>query len=239
MRDFNRLTARRENWYNIRMIDTVLFDLDGTLLNTLDDLRDSTNYALSAFGYPERSLDEVRSFVGEGVRLLIERALPSYAADKTDEVLAVFEAHYDRNKENKTRPYDGITEMLGEVCPRYKTAIVSNKYHKAVVDLRDKLFPSVMLAVGEREGLRKKPAPDMPEFAMKELGSSEESTVYVGDSNIDILTARNSGLPVIAVSWGFRPGKLLEELGADVIIDDPSELLGAIRKLEKSMKLKP
>ena len=215
------------------MIDTVLFDLDGTLLNTLDDLCDSTNYALGSFGYPERTLNEVRTFVGEGVRLLIERALPTYAKNKMDEVLAVFEKHYDRNKENKTRPYDGITQMLEEICPRYKTAIVSNKYDKAVADLKDKLFPSVTLAVGERTRLLKKPAPDMPEFAMKELGSSAESTVYVGDSNIDILTARNSGLPVIAVSWGFRPRTLLEELGADMIIDDPSELLGAIRKLDK------
>ena len=213
------------------MIDTVLFDLDGTLLNTLEDLCDSTNYALKAFGYPERTLDEVRSFVGEGVRLLIERALPYSATDKTGEVLAVFEEHYDRNKENKTRPYDGIAEMLKAVCPKYKTAIVSNKYDKAVADLRDKLFPQVTLAVGERSDLRKKPAPDMPKYAMSELRSSEESTVYVGDSNIDILTARNSGLPVIAVSWGFRPRKLLEELGADEIIDNPSELLGAIEKL--------
>ena len=213
------------------MIDTVLFDLDGTLLNTLEDLCDSTNFALKAFGYPERTLDEVRSFVGEGVRLLIERALPYSATDKTGEVLAVFEEHYDRNKENKTRPYDGIAEMLKAVCPKYKTAIVSNKYDKAVADLRDKLFPQVTLAVGERSDLRKKPAPDMPKYAMSELRSSEESTVYVGDSNIDILTARNSGLPVIAVSWGFRPRRLLEELGADIISDDPSELLGAIKKL--------
>ena len=215
------------------MIDTVLFDLDGTLLNTLEDLCDSTNYALSKFGYPSRSLSEVRSFVGEGVRLLIERALPESAKDKTDEVLKVFEEHYDLNKENKTRPYDGVAEMLKAVCPKYKTAIVSNKYDKAVVDLRDKLFPSVTLAVGERSGLRKKPAPDMPKFAMRELGSTEKSTVYVGDSNIDILTARSSGLPVIAVSWGFRPRRLLEELSADVIIDDPSELLGAIQELDR------
>lgn len=220
------------NWYNTRMIDTILFDLDGTLLNTLEDLCDSTNYALKEFGYPARSLDEVRSFVGEGVRLLIERALPSGAKDRTDDVLAVFAEHYDRNKENKTRPYDGIAEMLASVCPRYKTAIVSNKYDKAVIDLRDKLFPGVTLAVGERSGLRKKPAPDMVKYALRELNATENSAVYVGDSNIDILTARNGGLPIIAVSWGFRPRTMLEELNADVIIDDPSELLGAIGKLD-------
>lgn len=213
------------------MIDTILFDLDGTLLNTLDDLCDSTNYALSAFGYPARTLDEVRMFVGEGVRLLIERALPKAAKEKTDEVLAVFEKHYDKNKENKTRPYDGIVAMLKEVCGRYKTAIVSNKYDKAVAALRDKLFPEVAFAVGEREGLAKKPAPDMAEYALKALKSEKKSAVYVGDSNIDILTARNSGLPIIAVSWGFRPRTMLEAMGADKIIDRPSELEKAIAEL--------
>ena len=151
------------------MIDTVLFDLDGTLLNTLDDLCDSTNFALAEFGYPARTLEEVRGFVGEGVRLLIERALPDSAKEKTDEVLAAFEAHYDKNKENKTKPYAGITEMLGEVCAKYKTAIVSNKYGKAVEELKNKLFPAVMLGLGEGGGRKKKPAPDMPEYALEKL----------------------------------------------------------------------
>ncbi len=212
-------------------MDTVLFDLDGTLLNTLDDLCDSTNFALGEFGYPERTLSEVRSFVGEGVRKLIERALPDFAKDKTSEVLEVFERHYDKNKENKTRPYDGVLNMLNKVCAKYKTAVVSNKYHAAVVDLRAKLFPQIALAVGERDGLKKKPAPDMVEYALRELGSAKENAVYVGDSNVDILTARNSGLPIIAVSWGFRPRALLEEMGADIIIDDPSELMGALEKV--------
>lgn len=212
-------------------MNTVLFDLDGTLLNTLDDLCDSTNYALQAFGYPERSLVEVRQFVGEGVRKLIYRALPDNAKERTDEVLAVFEKHYDKNKENKTRPYDGIAEMLSEVCARYKTAIVSNKYNAAVEALRDKLFPTVAVAVGERDGLAKKPAPDMVEYALELLGSDKEDAVYVGDSNVDILTARNSGLPIIAVSWGFRPKSMLIEMGADIIIDSPAELIAAIEKL--------
>ena len=214
------------------MLDTILFDLDGTLLDTLEDLRDSTNHALAAFGYPCRTLDEVRGFVGEGVRLLIRRALPPYAEDKTDEVLAVFEKHYDKNKENKTRPYEGIAEMLDKACSRYKTAIVSNKYEKAVADLRDKLFPQVRLAVGEGGGRRKKPAPDMTDYALATLGSKKENAVYVGDSDIDVLTARSGGLPIIAVSWGFRPRALLEQMGADVIIDSPRELLPAIKKFE-------
>lgn len=213
------------------MIDTVLFDLDGTLLNTLDDLCDSANYALVSLGYPPRTLDEVRSFVGEGVRLLMERALPDYAKDQTDTALKIFEAHYDKNKENKTRPYDGIMEMLREICANYKTAIVSNKYDKAVEELKEKLFPDIMLAVGEGGGRRKKPAPDMPEYALSLLNSDKRSAVYVGDSDVDVATARNSGLPIIAVSWGFRPRSLLESLSADIIIDSPSELPAAIKRL--------
>lgn len=215
------------------MIDTLLFDLDGTLLNTLDDLCDSTNYALSLFGYPVRTLDEVRGFVGNGVRLLIERALPNGEKDKTDEVLAAFETHYDKNKENKTRPYDGIAQMLSAVCPHYKTAIVSNKYDKAVCDLRDKLFPQVQLAVGERNGMKKKPAPDMTDYALKMLGSQKENAVYVGDSDVDIATARNGGLPFIGVSWGFRGREFLVRCGASVIIDSPSELTAVLNEQNK------
>lgn len=211
------------------MIRSVLFDLDGTLLNTLDDLCDSTNYALRACGYPERTLEQVRSFVGEGVRLLIERALPENAKEKTDEVLAVFSAYYNVHKEDKTRPYDGIADMLNAVCAHYRTAIVSNKYDAAVQSLREALFPQVAVAVGEQAGLRKKPAPDMPLHALALLGGDPTSAVYVGDSDIDILTARNSGLPVIACSWGFRDRALLERMGADIIIDRPSELLPALK----------
>lgn len=214
------------------MIDTVLFDLDGTLLNTLDDLCDSVNYALGKFGYPARTLEEVRGFVGNGVKLLINRALPENAKEKTDEVLAVFEEHYNLNKENKTRPYDGVTEMLGLVCAKYKTAIVSNKYDRAVKELKDKLFPLVNVAVGEGGGREKKPAPDMVEYALKKLGSNKNRAVYVGDSDVDVATARNSGLKLIAVSWGFRSRELLESLNADIIIDDPDELTGAIERLK-------
>lgn len=207
------------------MTDTILFDLDGTLLNTLEDLCDSTNYALAQFRYPPRTLDEVRNFVGEGVRLLIERALPEGAKHRTDEVLSVFSAHYDKNKENKTRPYDGVIEMLKALCPRFKTAIVSNKYDAAVRDLCDKLFPTVALAVGERAGLQRKPAPDMADYALERLHSRKENAIYVGDSDVDVRFARNSGLPIVAVSWGFRDRALLQSLGADYIVDTPEELV--------------
>ncbi|MDE7395303.1 MAG: HAD-IA family hydrolase [Clostridiales bacterium] len=215
------------------MIDTILFDLDGTLLNTLDDLCDSANFALAKNGYPLRTLEEVRFMVGEGVRLLCERALPPAAVTPAtvDRVLADFSAHYDLNCGNKTRPYDGVDVMLREVCGRYKTAIVSNKYQRAVDDLKNTLFPYVTLTVGEDPSRARKPAPDGVFYALKVLGSKAENAVYVGDSDIDILTARNAGLPVIGVSWGFRGRAFLEEHGADEIIDAPSEIAAAIGRI--------
>lgn len=219
------------------MIDTILFDLDGTLLNTLDDLCDSTNYALKVHGFAARTLDEVRFMVGEGVRLLIERALPPSAKDEATvaRVLDTFSAHYSRNCDNKTRPYDGVPQMLGEVCARYKTAIVSNKYQQAVNELHTRTFPFVTLAVGEDPSRRRKPAPDGVLYALRALGSDRATAVYVGDSDIDIATARNSGLPIVGVSWGFRGREFLLRHGTDVVIDDPSELLDAVEKLQGNM----
>lgn len=214
------------------MIDTVIFDLDGTLLNTLDDLMDSTNYALAQLGCPPRTYDEIRSFVGEGVRLLIERALPDDRKDETDRALAVFSAHYDVHKADKTRPYDGIADMLTAVqAAGYRMAIVSNKYDAAVQDLRARVFPQISVAVGEREGLAKKPAPDGVLLALRQLGALPQNAVYVGDSDVDVRTARNAGLPIVAVTWGFRDRALLQRLGADVIIDAPDRLPEAIKQL--------
>lgn len=217
------------------MIDTILFDLDGTLLNTLDDLCDSVNFALSKNGYPARTSEEVRFMVGEGVRLLCERALPPAAVTPAtvDQVLADFSAHYDRNCGNKTRPYDGVEPMLREVCGRFKTAIVSNKYQRAVDDLKNTLFPYVSLAVGEDSSRKRKPAPDGVLYALERLGSKAENAVYVGDSDIDILTARNASLPVIGVSWGFRGRAFLEAHGADEIIDAPNEIAAAVERLSR------
>lgn len=217
------------------MIDTILFDLDGTLLNTLDDLCDSVNFALAKNGYPTRTIDEVRFMVGEGVRLLVERALPSGAkndAATVDKVLADFSAHYNEHSGDKTRPYAGVPQMLEEACARYKTAVVSNKYQRAVDDLKNAVFPYLSLAVGEDLSRKRKPAPDGVLYALEKLKSRAENAVYVGDSDIDILTARNASLPVIGVAWGFRGRAFLEEQGADEIIDSPSELLNAVRRLE-------
>lgn len=214
------------------MKNTIIFDLDGTLLNTLDDLMDSTNFALTQMGFAARNYDEVRAFVGEGVRLLIQRALPDSSKDKVEETLKIFQAHYNKNKNNKTRPYKGIENMLDDVSAAgYKTAIVSNKYDAAVQELKNARFPQIDLAIGEKTGLNKKPAPDAVFEALKLLGSDPSEAVYVGDSDIDVKTARNAGLPIVAVTWGFRDRELLQSLKADAIVSSPDELLNAVRKL--------
>lgn len=214
------------------MIDTIIFDLDGTLLNTLDDLAGSINFALGELGCPIRTINEVRNFVGNGVGLLVERALADGKKELKQKCLQIFERHYDANKSNLTRAYDGIHKMLTEVVAAgYKTAIVSNKYDAAVSALKAKEFACIDVAIGERDGLAKKPAPDMVILALEQLGKTKSDAVYVGDSDVDIMTARNSGLKVIAVSWGFRERELLEQMGADIIIDSPAQLLGALQSL--------
>lgn len=213
------------------MIDTIIFDLDGTLLNTLDDLKDSTNYALKACGFKERGYEEIRGFVGNGVRLLIERAVPKNTdGAKVDECFEIFARHYDKNMENKTRAYDGIESMLKIVKERgYKTAVVSNKYDSAVKKLVNERFGKyISLAVGESETVRKKPAPDGVWAALESLGATRERAVYVGDSDVDAMTAKNAALRFIGVTWGFRDRALLESLGADRIIDSPAELVEAV-----------
>lgn len=215
------------------MIRTILFDLDGTLLNTLEDLTDSVNYMLREYGYPERTIDEVRAFVGNGVRLLVERALPAAERVRTDECLETFSAHYDAHKADKTRPYDGIIDMLRAVkAAGYKTAVVSNKYEAAVKALAAEEFCGLLdAAVGERAGRKAKPAPDGVYEAMRQLGADKATTVYVGDSDVDVLTAKNAGLAMIGVSWGFRSRAMLEKEGADVIVDAPAEILSAVQRL--------
>lgn len=213
------------------MIDTIVFDLDGTLLNTLDDLMDSTNYALEKCGFAPRSYGEIRSFVGNGVRLLIERAVPQ-GTDKAqiDKCFEIFTKHYDKNMENKTRAYDGVEEMLQSVRARgYKTAVVSNKYDSAVKKLvKERFGKYIDLAVGESETVKKKPSPDGVWAALESLNSERQTAVYVGDSDVDFKTAKNSGLRFVGVTWGFRDRELLESLGADRIIDSPLQLIAAV-----------
>lgn len=211
------------------MKKTVIFDLDGTLLNTLDDLADSTNYALSKFGYPTRTIEEVRQFVGNGVAKLIERAIPEGKNNPNfEKCLAIFKENYAQNMYNKTAPYNGIIEMLSNLKSKgIKIAVVSNKFDLAVKELCKKYFEGVIdFAAGENEaqGIKKKPAPDTVISVLNEFNFASEDAVYVGDSDVDIMTAKNSKMPCISVTWGFRDKKFLLENGATILINAPSEI---------------
>lgn len=212
------------------MVQAVIFDLDGTLLDTLEDLKDSVNAALSVQGFPERSLEEVRQFVGNGIRKLVERAVPQGTEkDKTDVVFDAFRAHYIKHCEDKTKPYDGIEELLQELQEKgYKTAIVSNKADKAVKQLAKQYFPWISVAIGEREGIQRKPAPDSVFEALRLLGTDPGNALYVGDSEVDRETAKNAGLPCVSVTWGFREEELLRSLQPEYLIHEPAELWGIL-----------
>lgn len=211
------------------MKKAVIFDLDGTLLNTLDDLADSTNYALSKFGYPTRTIEEVRQFVGNGVAKLIERAIPEGENNSNfEKCLSIFKENYAQNMYNKTVPYNGIIEMLSNLKSKgIKIAVVSNKFDLAVKELCKKYFEGFIdFAAGENEaqGIKKKPAPDTVISVLNEFNFAPEDAVYVGDSDVDIMTAKNSKMPCISVTWGFRDEKFLLENGATILINAPSEI---------------
>lgn len=211
------------------MKKAVIFDLDGTLLNTLDDLADSTNYALLRFGYPTRTIEEVRQFVGNGVAKLIERAIPEGKNNPNfEKCLAIFKENYAQNMYNKTAPYNGIIEMLSNLKSKgIKIAVVSNKFDLAVKELCKKYFEGFIdFAAGENEaqGIKKKPAPDTVISVLNEFNFAPEDAVYVGDSDVDIMTAKNSKMPCISVTWGFRDEKFLLENGATILINAPSEI---------------
>ena len=216
------------------MIHGIIFDLDGTLLNTLEDLCDSTNYALKQFNYPQRTIDEIRSFVGNGVKLLIQRAIPNGENNPNfEKCLEIFKIHYKENMYNKTKPYDRIPELLKELKLKgIQTAVVSNKFDTAVKSLCKKYFGDlIQVAIGENEaeGIRKKPAPDSVFKAITELKVSIENVIYVGDSETDIQTAKNAEIDCISCCWGFRSKDTLKKEGAINIIDFPSELFRYIQ----------
>lgn len=211
-----------------------VFDMDGTILNTLEDLADSTNYALKANGLPERTIDEVRRFVGNGIRLLIERAVPTDTDKKlTDKVFDTFKEYYKTHCAVKTRPYDGIKDVLLELRKAgCLTAVVSNKADFAVQDLCKDYFDNLFdFAIGEREDIKKKPAPDSVFEVLSKLNVEKDNAVYIGDSDVDFATSVNAGMDVIMVGWGFRDEEFLREKGAKRIIKQPSEILDII--LEK------
>jgi phosphoglycolate phosphatase len=217
----------------------VIFDLDGTLLNTLKDLTISTNYALKACNYPLRTVDEVRQFVGNGVYKLIERAVPSnsssYAIDKC---LTIFKKHYSENMYNNTAPYEGIIDLLKSLKQKgYIVAVVSNKFDNAVKDLCEKYFAGLVdFAAGENEklGIKKKPAPDTVFQVLKKYDLSSKEAVYIGDSEVDVATAAAAGLPCICVLWGFRDRDQIEAAGGKTFVHTPEELYPEISKLLNS-----
>ncbi|MDO4261407.1 MAG: HAD family hydrolase [Eubacteriales bacterium] len=211
----------------------VLFDLDGTLLNTLEDLWRSTNLALEECGFQTRTEEEVRNFVGNGAGLLIRRCLPGGEENpRFGECLKLFRKRYGEHMYDHTRPYEGVEDMLDSLAKRgVRIAVVSNKPDFAVKELCRQMFPStVSLAIGESEGVRRKPAPDTVEAAARGLGVRLDECVYVGDSEVDVETAANAGIRCISVSWGFRSREALKKAGAVQIADHCGELLAYLEE---------
>lgn len=213
----------------MKQYSTYIFDLDGTLLDTLQDLAVSVNYALRQCLMPERTLDEVRQFVGNGVRMLMKRAVPQGEDNpRFQEAFDIFRSHYLEHSLDTTAPYPGIMEMLVRLKASGKRmAVVSNKFDAATKELIHHFFGELIeVAIGENEaaGVRKKPAPDTVNEALRQLGVGKEDAVYVGDSDVDLQTARNSGLPCISVLWGFRDRSFLRDHGAMDFADSPENI---------------
>ncbi len=205
-----------------------IFDLDGTLLDTLADLAASCNHALEACAMPPRSIDEVRQFVGSGVRVLMQRAVPQGEENPLfEQALDCFRKHYLIHGQDNTAPYPGIVDMLVSLRRHgVRIAVVSNKFDAATKQLCNHYFPGLVdVAIGECEGIRRKPAPDTVNEAMKQLGVTRHAVVYVGDSDTDILTARNAGIPCLSVTWGFRDRQFLLDHGATALIASPEEII--------------
>lgn len=209
--------------------NAVLFDLDGTLLDTLGDLRLGVNLVLERHGYPERTLEEIRCFVGNGARQLMRLALPEgTAAEELEAILKEYLDWYAVNFCVKAAPYAGVKAVVEELAQKgVKVAIVSNKPDATTKKLGEMFFPGLP-AFGQRDDIPKKPAPEMVWKAMEALGVTAEEAVYVGDSEVDVQTARNAGLPLVAVSWGFRTVEQLLEAGAETIVHTAEELLSAL-----------
>ena len=204
----------------------ILWDLDGTLLNTLEDLMDGVNYALDQFGLPARTLREIREFVGNGAANLISRAVDGRADE--GEVLDTFRTYYNAHCQVKTKPYEGVLEALAQLGEKYPMAIVSNKPDSAVKPLCEQYFPGIY-ALGERAGCPRKPAADMVFTAMNDIGV--ETCLYVGDSEVDIATAENAGVKCLSVLWGFRDKDVLEAVGGQYFCEDTAQLVEKIEEL--------
>lgn len=205
----------------------IICDLDGTLLNTLEDLMDSVNYGLKLHGKPCITIEQTRRYVGNGVAKLVERAVPEgTGSEETAEILAKFRSYYDKHSKDKTKPYEGVVDMLKRAKDNgMKLAIVSNKINSAVEKLAEEYFPGLMdVAIGETPDVPKKPAPDMLYKALEQLGIEKQEAVFIGDSDVDVETGINSGMDMITVLWGFRDREELLQAGAKVFIEKPEEL---------------
>ena len=215
---------------------TIIFDCDGTLLDTATDLYNSVNYVLSKHNFPEKSLSEVKAALGNAVTYLMRQCLPSTVADSDlESYIDEFKAYYGEHLKDTTAPYDGILDMLDLLRKKgYKIAIVSNKIQEGVTPLNKEYFGDRLpVAIGERPGLQRKPAPDMVLQALKELNSTPEESIYVGDSEVDVATAENSGLLCIGVTWGFREESLHQELGVQHIARKAEDIITIIEELNK------
>lgn len=213
--------------------NSVVFDLDGTLLDTLGDLRDSVNFALEKNNLPKRTTEEICSFVGNGIRLLIERSVPENTPiEITDKCFFDFKEYYKDHSAILTKPYDGIIDLLTTLREKnVKIAVVSNKADFAVKTLMEDYFKGLYdCAYGERAGVERKPAPDGVFGAISEMGADLENTVYIGDSEVDVETSKNAKLPCISVTWGFRDKEVLESLNPEYIVDRPSDILNIIER---------
>ena len=208
------------------MTTGILFDLDGTLLDTLEDLADAVNYTMAVHGYPQRTMEEVRRFVGNGARRLIALSVPPGA--DPEEAFGTFRSYYDAHCRIKTRPYAGILEALEALAFKYPIAIVSNKPDSAVKSLCADYFPGIF-ALGESDGCPRKPAPDMVRKAMDAIGA--ERCIYVGDSEVDVLTAKNAGVPCLSVLWGFRDRQEIEAAGGKYFCESPGKLAEMLEKM--------
>lgn len=209
----------------------VIFDMDGTILNTLEDLKNATNYSLRQFGMPERSLEEVRMFVGNGIRKLVERAVPSGTSEeKIAQVLDVFLKYYEIHSADNTSPYPGILELVEKLKKSgIKTAVSTNKADVPAQELGREYFNGIFdLIVGQQDGLKVKPAPDSVNKILSILDIQKKDAIYIGDSDVDVQTAKNSGLDFIGVSWGFRGREFLEKNGAKNIVDNANEILDLV-----------
>ena len=210
----------------------IIFDLDGTLLNTIGDLTDGVNYSMRFLQFPEHTEEEVLSFVGNGNRVLMERCLPAGTSVETiDLALGKFHEYYSRHYADKTFPYEKVPELLTELkASGYLMAVVSNKADYAVQDLCKKYFDGMFdFVIGDREGIRRKPAPDPVNLAIQILGVTKEQTVYIGDSEVDIETALNAGIPCISADWGFRSHEQLVCAGARAIVSSPDDIPACIK----------